>query len=355
MPYNGTKAWSSAVVTKADLDDYLSENINYLKNTPSALYDCDESSDYTTTSTTFTTVDSTNLNFTIETAGGDVEIHFHGVVKGSASASRVWFDVEVDGSNLAGDDGLTGVVFEAGALTTEMPVALCVRATGLSAGDHTFKLVWKVSSGTATLYAGAGTSNADFHPQMWVEETGVIDNDGAATFTTPKVWHANETPTAAQFNTDLTDNVKFLKDPPSDEIMLDEGSDYTTTSTTFTDIDSTTLRLNVTTQGGNLKVFFTGVLYISASAARGYLDLEVDGSREGGDDGLVAILGEDSSPVAIRYSSPICWVIEDLPAGAHTIDLQWKKQGGGSMTMYAGAGSSNYDFHPQFWCEEMVG
>jgi hypothetical protein len=50
--------------------------------------------------------------------------------------------------------------------------AFAMLVTGLSAAAHTFKLMWKVSSGTAPLYSGNGTGGQDFIPVFTVEEIG---------------------------------------------------------------------------------------------------------------------------------------------------------------------------------------
>lgn len=133
---------------------------------PSASYTLNEGSDYTTTSSTFVDVDATNLSLPIETHGGDIEIGFHGVVN-SGAGQGVYFDVDLDGARIAGDDGITGTKT---ASIDDVPVGFTRRVSGVAPGSHTVKLQWKRFGGTATLYAGAGTANADYHPQFWVRE-----------------------------------------------------------------------------------------------------------------------------------------------------------------------------------------
>lgn len=115
-------------------------------------------------------MDGTNLALTITTTGGDVLVHFHASVMHSASG-RICFDVAVDGNRVAGDDGIIGgyVSNSTGGLPMEfMTFTRLVR--GLSAGEHTFKLQWKMNGAFAKLYAGAGTSWGDLHPQFWARE-----------------------------------------------------------------------------------------------------------------------------------------------------------------------------------------
>jgi hypothetical protein len=154
------------LVTADDLNTHLRDNLTALKTPPSAHYECDEGSDYTTTSTSFENVDGTNLALTITTNGGDVIVHFDGVVGHGSLVNYCYFDVDVDGSPLGGDDG---IVMTMGP-SARHNVSFTRLITGLDADEHTFTLQWKVDAGTATLFAGAGTSGADIHPQFWARE-----------------------------------------------------------------------------------------------------------------------------------------------------------------------------------------
>ena len=144
------------------------DNIIALKSPPSANYDVDEASNYTVSAGgAFVDVDGTNLSLTITTTGGDVMIHFHGTFRLNAAGSMM-LNVTQDGSVIAADDGF--IHFTTFASTDRMPISFTRLVTGVSAGSHTFNLRWKSVTATATLYAGAGTSNEDTHPQFWVRE-----------------------------------------------------------------------------------------------------------------------------------------------------------------------------------------
>lgn len=136
---------------------------------PSDEFVADEGANWTTTSTSMTEVDATDLSLTIITGGGDVLIGFAGSVAQS-QGGRILFDVEIDGTDEAGDDGIFGTICSASAPGSN--ASFSYLKTGLSAGSHTFQLKWRVSSGTATMYAGAGTSQGDLHPQFFVVELG---------------------------------------------------------------------------------------------------------------------------------------------------------------------------------------
>lgn len=169
MTWTTPKTWANETLTAADMNTHIRDNLDYLKTTldgisgqGSAQYLADEASDYTTTSSTFVDVDATNFAHTITTKGGDVLIGFVGVVH--TGGNRVFFDVDIDGSLFADDDGI--IVHD---VSSSEHVSFVVMVTGLSAASHTFKLQWKRNAGTSTLYAGAGVS-IDTKPQFWVRE-----------------------------------------------------------------------------------------------------------------------------------------------------------------------------------------
>lgn len=176
-PTNNNTTWVTArtwtageLITASIMNAHVRDNLNALK-TPAGGYSViNEGSDYTTTSTSFTDIDTTDLSLTFTTAGGDVIIFFCGSMNGGTIGQSTFVDIHesVAGTRLGGDDGLLQIVY-ATALNV-VPVTICYRATGLSAASHTFKMQWKVTANTATLYAGAGTSTHDVHPTFFAFE-----------------------------------------------------------------------------------------------------------------------------------------------------------------------------------------
>lgn len=160
------KTWSTGeLVTASNLNTYLRDGMGALKNPAYFKCEIDEASNYTTTSTTFADIDATNLAPTITTGGGVVELHFIFTAKNSTANEFVQFTFDVDGSPVAGDDGIASA--SQASLDTGGIIHLSWLVTGLSAGAHTFKPQWKVSGGTGTLFAGAGTADLDVHPIFW--------------------------------------------------------------------------------------------------------------------------------------------------------------------------------------------
>lgn len=174
MGWTTPQNWTAVPFTVSNLNTQIRDNLEALKNPPSEYYNADESSNYSTTSLTFTNVDGTDtegkFRHTITTAGGDVFVHLHCNVITSAGADRVFFDVTVDGTAIGGTDGIIGAAVP-GTTAPGIPVSFTRLIPGLSAGSHVFRLQWKVDSGTTvTLYAGAGTVQGDMIPQFWVRE-----------------------------------------------------------------------------------------------------------------------------------------------------------------------------------------
>lgn len=163
-------------------------------------------------------------------------------------------------------------------------------------------------------------------------------------------WTAGEQLTAAKFNTHLRDKFTALKVPAGGYNKINEGTDYTTTSTSFTDIDATDMALTVTTGGGDFEFHFSGCVVNGTVSARTYFDVLVDGVAFAGDDGLLVVTSQSSaSPVNASFSIRI----PSLSAASHTFKVQWKVSAGTS-TMHAGAGTANYDLHPTVWGKEIA-
>ena len=135
----------------------------------------------------------------------------------------------------------------------------------------------------------------------------------AATWTTPKTWVASEMATAALFNTEIRDNLTWLKTPLESGKIVFATADFTTTSATYVDITGCTT--TITTKGGGLDVF----LRISWSGSVGTIQLLVDGVSE-------AILGATTG--ANPIGATLYHHIAALSAGSHTIKAQAKVSAG---------------------------
>ncbi len=149
-------------------------------------------------------------------------------------------------------------------------------------------------------------------------------------WTTPRTWAVDELLTAAKLNTDLRDNLLALKVPPQAEIVRDNGSRYATTSTTWVSVDSTNLKVSLTTVGGDVEVFFQGVLSADSATSRHvWFDFRIDGAGgyavdQGYAGGLLRVAVQTTVGMAVQLMARIA----GLAAGAHTIEVIWRQSGG---------------------------
>lgn len=137
----------SQLVTAANLNEQVRDNMNYLfaRNSGRA----ELTGDFTTTSTSFT--DLTGLTVTFTTYGGQVLVGFSGNCSNNG-ASNNDFTIAVDGVDAGdGTNGITG--FSTG--TVRFPVSITYITVALSAGSHTIKMRCKTSATTLTVRDGA--------------------------------------------------------------------------------------------------------------------------------------------------------------------------------------------------------
>lgn len=119
----------------------------------------------------------------------------------------------------------------------------------------------------------------------------------------------------AFWNTYLRDNMTHIKAPPNEQYAPAYANTTTTTaSTTFADISSD-YSLDITTFGGDILVSF------SCFADTACFDISVNGSRQGGNDGIQQA---NSGGASIQ----LLWPVFGLAPGTHTISIQWKTNGG---------------------------
>lgn len=164
------RTWTTGeLVTKTIMDAHVRDELNALKTPASFRCWVDEATNVTTTSTTWTGIDGTNLSATMVTGGGTIYVGFSGTFYFTVSTGRIFLDVIVDGTTRVGTDD--GIIADNSASTSATAaMAFVVPITGLSAASHTFAMQWRVTAGTASLLRGDGTANLDGHPIFWGRE-----------------------------------------------------------------------------------------------------------------------------------------------------------------------------------------
>lgn len=136
----------------------------------------------------------------------------------------------------------------------------------------------------------------------------------------------------------LRGNLEYLLDPNHQLIRRDAGT-YSTTSTSFVDVDPTNLALTLETHGGPVLVSLTGAGSMNSIGALTYFDVEVDGVRAGSSSASGAGLIAYTSPAAsTQQNVSFSFLVTGLAAGTHTFKLQWRVS---STTTYLYANTNN--------------
>jgi hypothetical protein len=142
-------------------------------------------------------------------------------------------------------------------------------------------------------------------------------------WTTPITWTAGTVVGAANLNEQLRDNFNYLLSRPRQAIKRTAGADYTTTSTSFVNIDATNLSINLTMSGSAVLVAFSGVLRQTESV---FLDFSVDGTRHANtSNGIgVATLTSTANDQLAGYTI----LVTGLSVGSHTFNAMWRVASG---------------------------
>jgi hypothetical protein len=105
-------------------------------------------------------------------------------------------------------------------------------------------------------------------------------------------------------------------------VVLTSG-DYQTTTTTFVDIDTDNLVINMTTGDSLVLLLLVGSLYVS-SLKYCWLDFTIDGERQGQDKGVQYVQAPYTQDIQITC-------LTQVSAGSHTFRPQWRGTGGSCL------------------------
>lgn len=122
---------------------------------------------------------------------------------------------------------------------------------------------------------------------------------------------------------------------------------YTTTSSTFADVDGTNFTFTKTTGARRVMIGLVGSVESTVSGDIVSFDVAVDGTRVGGTDGIVVHRMPNAS---YRQNCSFTWMSDVLTADSHTFKLQWKRLAGtGTLTLHGTSASQA----GQFWVAEL--
>jgi hypothetical protein len=138
---------------------------------------------------------------------------------------------------------------------------------------------------------------------------------------------------------------------PIQIIERNNSGNYTTTSTTLVAVDTTNLRVSLTTTGGTVELFFEGKIDHSATAAIGF-DFHIDGTTWHYNNlGFYAGAIETAAGTPSRMTN-LSAMIDGLSAGAHTFDLGWRTNSG-TATLNSNTGATLTSVPVIFWGREI--
>ena len=157
MNWQNPKTWNTGdLLTAQDMNAQLRDNLQYLKGLPYAQITSRQDSNYTTNSGSFVDIDDSTLSITLRTAGA-VLVGFLGTLQ-TDRATQIYLDLLVDGVRLGKINGIACLHFQAA--NKPQTLAFTLLRDQLSAGEHTFRLQWRIGVGHATLFAAAGSRDA---------------------------------------------------------------------------------------------------------------------------------------------------------------------------------------------------
>jgi hypothetical protein len=98
---------------------------------------------------------------------------------------------------------------------------------------------------------------------------------------------------------------------------------YSTSSTSYVDIDGTNLSLTLTTGAHRCMILFSASMYGDPSNNECYIQLDIDGNDVGEGHGIAELLLGSN-----QETKSIVFVTEPLSAASHTFKLHWKMSAG---------------------------
>jgi len=156
-------------------------------------------------------------------------------------------------------------------------------------------------------------------------------------WTEPAEWEVGDVLTDERLNEEIRDNLLALKDPPNALYTL--AGNYTTTSTTFVDVDGTNLALTVTPAGTKVIIILNLVLEHDTSLAITTFDILKTGvSISPGALGIGSVRHQNTTNPSKLIPFTRVLTVTGLTANTSvTFKLQWKTSGGTATIMGATA------------------
>ena len=156
------------------------------------------------------------------------------------------------------------------------------------------------------------------------------------TWTDPQTWVTGDLVDADALNTYLRDNLLYLKAANSlTSVSVD--ATYTTSLTTWADVDTAALVITLNAGGGPLLIGARMAVQHVNNLDATQFDVTLDSVRLGGTYGLAH---HEAANTWAGQQLPVTFqtMLPDITPGAHTFRLQWRKAGTNPVTLVNTAG-----------------
>jgi hypothetical protein len=157
--------------------------------------------------------------------------------------------------------------------------------------------------------------------------------------------------TVAQFNQQIRDNLLALKNPPTQ--VASPSDNYTTSSTTFVDVDTDDFRCDVTLAGTVALVWFVCAVQHTDTNGSINFNISVDNVDQYGDDGIFGVRPMDFTT---SHRTPVTIVhrLTGITPGTRTFRMRWKTSGATATLLSHGASINGGNFYTQFGVTELT-
>ncbi len=148
-------------------------------------------------------------------------------------------------------------------------------------------------------------------------------------WTTPRTWTVGQVVGASDLNTDVRDNLNWLLTGRG-AIYARSAGNYTTTSTSYADVDGTNLSFAIVDAGTKILITFNGLISGNQNGMTGTFTVSLDGT-----DQTDLWTYYTTLTGGFLYQVTVSHVLT-VAAGSHTIKLRWKTNNfaGGTLTLY---------------------
>jgi hypothetical protein len=170
-------------------------------------------------------------------------------------------------------------------------------------------------------------------------------------YTTLATVSAGETIASATWGNIVKQDIEYFLARPNNSILRDNAASYSTTSTSFVDVDATNLKHTISLASTKVLIGLSAAATIDALGWVAF-DIDVDGTRfaNAGTNGIAAfdIGGSASYPKNCSFTV----LITGLATGSHTFKLKWRVNAS-TARLFSGGGTADNDSLINFWVLEV--